>query len=529
MTDSLTPADPVMHLNLISHSKRRYPEKALAQRSIQDYKLRPGFVILGLAGGAAAFYAANSASIAGNSTSKLALNAMGVLLSASGFINLKPKGEPRKLDEERYLRTTGSVVQTDTIDVKEDRSMPVDLFVTYKGNTVFEEHLDELKDGQLNVSLAQNLNDIRIRGKKPGNFEVEANFMDSTYHYRFPISSVLEPYAEVTTDITPLRSQTSENPDNVLADLTRGSLIKIQKFADSSWYQVKYGNFKSYIDVHDANIIWHSRRRNNNAQIVALPRIPFGNSDIEAAIPKLRERTDNARALVITNQNYAPLLEDRRYAHRDGMLMVNYLNKALGYPLSNIHRITDLKERSKLEQNLRSLRSASSRKTELFIYLSGYGALKDGKLALINNPTKEVSSFILLDTLFQNLSSMPSKKIMVAADIDFGRVDSLSDRAARLLMVETASKLTQNANAAVIFGNRLGQPAGLYWSSWYSNKMHHIFPYFLAKAWQQKKTDLTDIYQVLNYNIPYISRKMNEHPQNPFIYGNRSISFINEE
>src|SRR5699024_2064206 len=255
MTDSLTPADPVMHLNLISHSKRRYPEKALAQRSIQDYKLRPGFVILGLAGGAAAFYAANSASIAGNSTSKLALNAMGVLLSASGFINLKPKGEPRKLDEERYLRTTGSVVQTDTIDVKEDRSMPVDLFVTYKGNTVFEEHLDELKDGQLNVSLAQNLNDIRIRGKKPGNFEVEANFMDSTYHYRFPISSVLEPYAEVTTDITPLRSQTSENAANVLADLTRRSLIKIQKFADSSWYQIKYGNFKSYIDVHDANII----------------------------------------------------------------------------------------------------------------------------------------------------------------------------------------------------------------------------------------------------------------------------------
>src|SRR5699024_12779163 len=266
--------------------------------------------------------------------------------------------------------------------------------------------LDELKDGQLNVSLAQNLNDIRIRGKKPGNFEVEANFMDSTYHYRFPISSVLEPYAEVTTDITPLRSQTSENPDNVLADLTRGSLIKILKFADSSWYQVKYGNFISYIDVHDANIIWHSRRRNNNAQIVALPRIPFGNSDIEAAIPKLRERTDNARALVITNQNYAPLLEDRRYAHRDGMLMVNYLNKALSYPLSNIHRITDLKERSKLEQNLRSLKSASSRKNELFIYLSVYDAHKDEIKALLIKPKNEVSHIFFCYYLYTIISSI---------------------------------------------------------------------------------------------------------------------------
>src|SRR5699024_9969641 len=279
------------------------------QRSMQDYRLRPGFILLGLAGGAAAFYAANSTNISGGSTSSLALNAVGLLLSASGFINLKPDGPPRALNEERYLQTTGTVTLTDTIDVRNDVAKETDILVTYQGKTVFEDHLQQLKNGQLNIPVAQHLNDLQLSGRHPGDFEVKVAFNDSTYRYRYPVAAILEPYAQITSEYTPLRSNRSIDPDNVLADLVNGCLIKIEHFTDDNWYRLQYGNFQNFIDADEARVVWRSHRTAGSTQVEALPRVPFGNIDVEANIPRLRERTWNAQALILTNQNYAPMRE----------------------------------------------------------------------------------------------------------------------------------------------------------------------------------------------------------------------------
>ena len=528
-TDSLTPANPVLRLNILSHTTRRYKQKAFAQRSIQDYQLRPAFVLLGLAGGAAAFYAANTTSISGGGTPSLALNVVGILLSASGFLNLKPDGPPRALNEERYLRTTGSVTQTDTIDVREDVAEEADILVSYQGKTVFEDHPETIKNGVLNMSVAPHLNDLRLTGKGPGSFSIKVTFNDSTYTYRYPVASVLEPYAQITTEFSPLRSSTVIDPDNVLADLVKGSLIRIERFTDSQWYQVQYGNFQNYIDAEEARIVWRSRGTTENTQVVALPRVPFGNIDVEANIPTLRDKAWNAKALILTNQNYDPNRKDRRYAHRDGKLIASYLRAALGYLPYNIHRLTDIQDYTKLQRTLHNIRAVSDSNTEFFVYISGYGALHNGELQLVNISAEGDSSYTPLRAVFQELASMPLDKVFVAADIDFADLEPAKLTDPQVLMEQATAELTENTPAAILMGNRVGQAAGLYGAEGYNNRMHHIFPYFLARAWQQEKMDILKIFNYLKHNISYISRKLHDRPQNPVIYGDPSLSFIPEK
>jgi len=97
----LQPESPTLRLNLLSRTKYRYTQHILAERNIQDYKLRPGFIALGLSGAALAFVAANSTAISNNKspTRLWTLNTAGALLVASGFLNLKPVGEPRPTGE----------------------------------------------------------------------------------------------------------------------------------------------------------------------------------------------------------------------------------------------------------------------------------------------------------------------------------------------------------------------------------------------------------------------------------------------
>src|SRR5699024_6326623 len=247
VAEPLSPQSPVLLFNLKSHTTYRYKQKMLVQRSIQDYRLRPGFVALGLAGAAASFYAANSGQFDSGPGQSLTLNAVGVLLGASGFANLKPVGEPRPVGEERYLEDTGTVIKTDTANINTDQSDSVRVSVTYRGKMVLEEEMEEIPGGRLQIPLVQRFNDLQLTSSDPGRFEVAVVYQDSTYAYNYPVTSILEPYARITAERTELRSEPSTEPENVLADLTLGSQIKIDSPLNDQWYRVWYGISKNYI------------------------------------------------------------------------------------------------------------------------------------------------------------------------------------------------------------------------------------------------------------------------------------------
>lgn len=531
VADSLSPQNPVFKLNVMSHTTYRYKQKMLVQRNIQDYRLRPGFVALGLAGAAAAFYAANSGRFDGSSAQSLTLNGVGILLAASGFINLKPVGEPRPIGEERYLENTGTVVETDTVNIRDDEISPATVLVTHRGATVFEEELEQISGGQLQMPLGQSFNDLNLTGGDSGNFEIAVTFQDSTYRYKYPVSSILEPYAQITTDLTELRSKPEIEPENVLADLTRGSEIRIDTILNDQWYRVWYGIAENYIQRKDAQIVWRATNfSGNNTNIVAVPRIPFGNVDVESNIPALRERNINAQALIITNENYSEPLSERRDTHRDGQLMEIYLKEALGYATENIHQLTDIREPEQIYQQIEEIAEAANDSTELFVYMAGYGTIDNRReLYLKNLATEEGTSLedASIRSILDQIASLSLGNTWVVADIDFSpsMSDSISKEERRALIRSHTSGLTESPNTVFVTGSQLGQPSRLYRSSTGEDKNHHIFPYFFAQALKERRASMTEIYSLLQQNISYTSRRLHDRPQEPIIFGDRLLSF----
>lgn len=530
VADTLSPENPVLVLDVKSHTTYQFQQKMLVQRNIQDYRLRPGFVALGLAGAAASFYAANSGRLNNGSTQSLTLNAVGVLLAASGFANLKPVGDPRPVGEERYLENTGTVIETDTVNIREDEPTPVSASVTHKGQIVFEEDLKEIAGGRLQIPLAQGFNDLQLTDRDPGSFEVEVTFDDSVYHFSYPVSSILEPYAEITTELTELRSEPSINPENVLADLTHGSQIRVDTVIDEQWYRVWYGISENYIRRNDAQLIWRSTNFAGNEEVVAVPRVPFGNIDVESSIPVLREAKPNAQALVITNENYDEPLSRRENTHRDGQLVEEYLQKALGYESSNIYHLTDVQQPDQIYRQIENISDAANDSTELFVYIGGYGEIYNGEELYLKSVAPAVGASprdVSIRSVFSRIASLPGAQTWVLSDIDFSRTlpNNVTESEQTALLRSHASILTEEPGSVWVMGSQLGEPSRLYRSSKGEDKKHHIFPYFFARALQQNRTSMNQIYDLFRQNISYTSRRLHDRPQQPIILGDRSVSF----
>ncbi|WP_073063393.1 caspase family protein [Fodinibius roseus] len=530
VSDTLSPENPVLTLDVKSHTTYQFQQKMLVQRNIQDYRLRPGFVALGLAGAAASFYAANSSRFNSGSAQSLTLNTVGVLLAASGFANLKPVGDPRPVGEERYLENTGTVIETDTVNIQEDEPTPISASVTYKGRIVFEEDLKEILGGHLQIPLAQGFNDLQLTNRDPGSFEVEVTFADSTYHYSYPVSSILEPYAQVTTELTELRSEPSIHPENVLADLTRGSQIRVDTTVDEQWYRVWYGISENYIRRDDAQLIWRSTNFAGNEEVVAVPRVPFGNIDVESNIPVLRETKPNAQALIITNENYDEPLSRRENTHRDGQLMEEYLQKSLGYESSNVHHLTDVQQPDQIYRQIDIISDAVNDSTELFVYIGGYGEIDNGQELYLKSVTPAAGTSardVPLRAVFSRIASLPDGQTWIVSDIDFSRTlpENFTESEQETLLRSHTSILTEDPGTVWVTGSQLEEPSRLYRSSKGEDKKHHIFPYFFARALQQNRTSVSRIYDLLRQNISYTSRRLHERPQQPMILGDRSVSF----
>lgn len=531
--------NPVLKLDLYSRVTYKYAQRVLMQRNIQDYKLRPGFLAMGLGGAAMAFYLANSETFRGNgsSTKSVTLNAAGALLAISGFMNMKPVGDPRPTGEERFLRKSGTATRIDTVKSSEDVQPITSIGVKHNGKLIFEGKNRDFTGGTLEIPLAGKLNDLQLSGLDPGSVTVEVSFEDSTYSFQYPVKNILRPYARITSQFTELRNSPRETPDNVLADLVEGSQLQIKSAKNPQWYRVLYGISENYIRKEDADLIWRSTDFATDEQVVTVPRISFGNVDVESNIPILRGPRPNAIALIVTNENYSNGLAQRNYAHRDGRMIASYLNNALGYKQENIHELKDISDTNEIYRKLSEIRLAANDSTELFVYLSGHGtvdAYRDrtrlGLLGITNEAGRQFS--IPLSKLFEQISTISSAKILVLSDIDFNpdkkEKQFSANKGQRIIEANAAPLLKDNPKATLLMGNQLSYPSSLYFSSAGVDKKHHIFPYFFAKALQKRKTNIAAIYQYLERNVSYTARKLYDRPQDPLLLGRVTFDFANQ-
>jgi hypothetical protein len=120
----------------------------------------------------------------------------------------------------------------------------------------------------------------------------------------------------------------------------------------------------------------------------------------------------------------------------------------------------------------------------------------------------------------------------VLSDIDFSATvnpGQFSENEVQDVIEASAAPLINSSRKnALLMGTRLMNPSSLYVSAQGEDKKHYIFPYFFAKALQERKTELSEIYQYLERNISYTARRLFDRPQDPLLIGNTSLDLASE-
>lgn len=538
----VTPESPTLRLQVLSNTTYEYSEKVLAQRTIQDYRIKPGFLVLGMIGAGLAAYAANSNTITGGSSSAatISLNTAAVLLAGSGLMNMEPTGSPRPTGEERFLRKTGVLVQQDTLQVDDTPTQSAKVSVRYGEEELINSENRSIDGGELAINLGGLLSGLDIQGLNTNVVGVEVVYRDSTYNFNYSLDEVLQPYALITAPVAELRSKPEESTDNILAELIEGSQLQILEYAGLEWYKILYGISENYISQDDAELIWRTSDFSDVSEILAVPVVPFGNIDVENNIPILSGINPNARGLVVTNEGYGRPFSARSHAHRDGQLIDAYMENALGLEQQNIFHLEDISNGQSLFNTLNSISEEANDSTELIIYLSGYGeAIKENNgfnISFIpvtqNQMTSDNNGSIYLSEIFERIAAIPAGKVLVLADIEFQHSsDDVEVTESEIDIYQPLREISgiitdENPNAAVIFSSQINEGSELYVSDRGEDKKHHLFPYFFGKALQQRITNVGAIYQYLQRNVPYTARRLHDRSQDPQVYGNTSMQLV---
>ncbi|MEK6583164.1 MAG: caspase family protein [Nitrospirota bacterium] len=275
-------------------------------------------------------------------------------------------------------------------------------------------------------------------------------------------------------------------------------------------------------------------------------------SDIDMNIPKTDRNNRSAVAVIIGNSAYSsndiPAVD---FANKDADIVRQYLEKTLGYRDGNI--IFELNAtKAKFEgifgttDNYRGkLYNWLQRgKSDIFVYYSGHGApnpeSREGyfvpsdadpqNIALTGYPLQQ-----LYDNIAKISSEMQSPNIYIVIDACFSGATEkgLLLKNVSPIYIEVKNPLMTLTNAVV-----MTSAAGAQVSSWYPDKGHSMFTYFLLKGLKEsveagKSTvtagDLFDFVTNDTDGVPYWARRLNGRIQTPQIVGDRNRVFFSNK
>lgn len=536
---NVTPDNPVLRLQVYSESTYRYAEKILVARYIQDYKIRPVFLALGVLGGGLTFYLANSEKVPGidGNLEKITLNVLGGIIALSSAANLKPDGEPRPTGEERFLRQTGTRTVVDTVQVTNPIQDSAMVDISYGDQRVVENRSVDVSGGTIEIELGLPLSNLGITDRNPDSVHVSVGYADSTYSFGYSLSSVLRPFARVETSVTELRNSPEESPANVLAELVQGSQLEIIDEAGDRWYKVLYGIQENYLLKNEVSQVWRTPDFEQGNRVVAIPSLPFGDIDVENNIPVLTRSNEHGIGLIIGNEDYSGAYTPRKYTERDTRLIETYLTDALGYASDRVFKAGNIGKGGSYDALLDSLGNTATDSSDIFVYVGGFGKVEYNNTEFITyllGPSAEEDSSIVLMDLINSISGLPFSTAVVVLELGLNHsVQQLENPGGislyrQALHNRIASVTSINDNMAVLFSSDVEQRSQIYLGDG-EDKKHHIFPYFFAKALQDRLTVISEIYQYLQRNVSYTSRRLHDQPQDPILFGDQAIDLADSD
>lgn len=522
---TITPENPIVQFEILAANTFEYTQRVRTDRFIQRY--RPIFrsVLMGVAGAGLAAYTANTVSDnnhqKGNiSTSTFYYGAAG-LITMTALLNMKSSGDSNPTGEVRLLRRTGSISEIDTVSAQPLSGSDVSYTMYYQGDILAFGNNLEYRNNRFTINLLESFNPEQSEYSSDDVITLEIYFGSEIYVNTIPVSSFLEQFVVISSDITALRDEPILDSRTILTDLAQGSQLKFVSEEDN-WYRVLYGISETFIAKTDAKLIWRPSEFASQLSIITVPNIPFGNIDVESDIPRYSDITEGAYGFVIANREYQGDYSERIYAERDAELIGTYLNEAFGYRNDNIRSTNNIENQQQLVLSYNRMVNEIRRdQKKLVVYVSGYvESGEDGQVMMLGTGGS-ISSNINLNSFFSGISRLPVEELIVLLDID-----NVENQETSIIEPLASQILANNANSAILVSSTETQRSRDYSSSGGDQKRHSIFSYFIADAIKEGATNISEVLNHLQRNVDYTSRRLHNQPQHILFFGNSELSFI---
>lgn len=522
---TITPENPIVQFEILAANTFEYTQRVRTDRFIQRYNPRFRSIALGVAGAGLAGYSATLASqgnsqISSGTTTNILYGAAGII-TLTAFLNMKSTGEANSTGEVRLLRKTGSVTETDTVSAQPLSGADVSYTIYFNGEILAFGNDLEYRNSRYTINLLESFNPEQSEYTSEDVITLEVYFGTDIYVNTIPVTSFLEQFVVISSEITALRDEPILDSRTILTDLARGSQLKYVAEEDN-WYRVLYGISETFIAKTDAELIWRPSEFASQLSIITVPNIPFGNIDVESDIPQHSDRTENAYGFVIANREYQGDFSERIYAERDAELIGTYLNEAFGYRNDNIRTTTNIENQQQLVLAYnRLVNDIRANQEKLIVYVSGYvESGEDGQLMMLGTGGA-VSSSINLNSFFSGISRLPVQELIILLDID-----NIDNNETSIIEPLANQILSNNSNSAIIVSSTETQRSRDYSSPGGDQKRHSIFSYFIADAIKNGATDVSEVINHLQRNVDYTSRRLHNQPQHILFFGNSELSFI---
>jgi hypothetical protein len=533
ITEPATIDQPYLNLNVFEIQYLEYTERVLVERTIQQYRPRWEFTMLGTIGAAIAFYAGNTDGFIDNPSAlqTSALNSTGVLLTTMAFTNMKPVGEPIRTGETNFLRRSGTVVLPDTSLANGVTDFEVNITIEYQDETRLNDSFRYSDENGLRINLASLLENRTITGSEPGELNIEIAYSGETEQHQIPIDSFMSPIVMVTTPVAELKNDPVYEESNTLAEVGSGSELILLENRTDQWYQVRFGGSDVYIPKDLGEIQWKAANIIADPTVVSIDEVPFGEISVEYAVPVLKQHNQSDVGIMLSNHRNNQI-GIRRYLDRDFRLMELYYRDAFGISSTNIRHI----EASSVDTALQEIYQIDSDTSSvIYIYIAGYARSRihdnDPRLELIYLDESDQYSMIDLAELMTAIASRPADKMVFFLDLEYPDhlidPDITSDMGASLYRQISESVLEINQKSAIIFSSRPDQKSGIFESVRFEQNYHHIFPFYIAEALQQRRTQLANLVRHIENQVDYTSRRLHDRPQTIQAFGDLSLNIAN--
>ncbi|MDI6400684.1 hypothetical protein QLX67_01665 [Balneolaceae bacterium ANBcel3] len=546
--DMPRPRSPELSLDIVKERELRYYEQLLSRRYIQDYKPRYGLMAAGFTGMTMGLALANTSLINSDSFSgreKVLLNMASLAIGSASLLAMKPDGDPRPADEERFIQRTGIHIVQDTIPY-----VPVNgdslRYTIMRGGDTLAYRKNAVPEGEpFTIHLLEESGLQELAHSDTTGIVVQVDFRDVEQTYELSVRSIMQEYVVVRAENTAVRTAPVRITGNIIRHAGSESQFPLLRIEDEQWFRILKRGDVAYIQSDDTELLWKpAENLGFDDRIIQSGQPVFGDLDIERNVPDHRRVNPEGIALVIINGQYAGPVESKPFAERTGELARYYFSQVLGFYSDNILIYENLTEQQMLNlfENSDSLmiggRQVSMDESDIVVYYYGHAKIgQHDRLFLLPvdyDPSERNRKMVSFDEFVTVVEQLRSRMTLVVMDTDWTTQSVFGDtldayvRSNEERMKEFSGSLADPGfHGGIFWAAQPTQQSGTYLSP--DGRIRYpydIFTWYFFKAMQDNSKTAREIRDYLDYNVPFTSRRLHERSQNPVYLGNTGIQIV---